>query len=568
MSKKWQIASEFTAEASQFEVEKFIADLLKSRGLTKKKEIDFFLHPPDPVDLTPQEVAIDTKLLKQAISRIHQAVKNHESIVVYADYDADGICAGAIMWETLWGMGARVMPYIPHRVDEGYGLSEKGIEAVRKLYDPTLIITVDHGITAHEKVAYAKKLGIEVIVTDHHVKPKKLPDCIIVHTTELAGSGVSWFLAKELLSSAKLDTRNSTLELATIGTIADLLPLMGANRSVVKHGLGALRTSKRKGILALLAQAGVEQKDIGPYTISHILAPRLNAMGRLEHALDALRLLCTKDAEKAEVLSEKLTLTNKERQKLTEDMTLDALSKLPKDPKLPKKLIFISDPSYNQGVIGLVAGRLVEAYYRPAIVLAIGGELTKASARSVSGFNIVEAIRTAGDLLVDVGGHPMAAGFTVETKNLDKLREALEAYAEKMLDEELLTRKLVIDAQIPLSVTSEKLWKGIQELAPFGIGNPEPVFASRGVKVIDPRIIGATKKHLKFRVSSQNSPSSLTSPNSPTFDCVAFNMAEFYVQLKSGASIDIAYTIDMNEWNGNRKLQLKVRDIQISNKSH
>lgn len=531
MGKKWQIADRLSDD--------IIEHLIKSRGIT--------FDTPNPH--TPPK---SLRSLTPAIARIRKAITNKESIVVYADYDADGICAGAIMWETLWGMGARVMPYIPHRADEGYGLSTKGIDAVRVQYDPTLIITVDHGITARDMVAYAKKLGIEVIVTDHHVKPKKLPDCTIVHTTELAGSGVSWFLANALSSTAPL-------ELAAIGTIADLVPLVGSNRSIVKYGLEVLRKTKRKGILALLSQAGVAQKDIAPYTISHMLAPRLNAMGRLEHALDALRILCTKDEMKAKLLAEKLSFTNTERQKLTEEMFTHANNSLQGAPL--QKLIFISHQSYNQGVIGLVAGRLVEAHYRPAIVLAIDGDLTKASARSISGFNIVEAIRTASDLLVDVGGHPMAAGFTVETKNLDALKKKLEAFAEKMLDDEALTRKLHIDAEIPLSSVSEKLWQGIQQLAPFGIGNPEPVFASRGVEVLDPRVIGATKKHLKFRTSSPNTPSSPSSPNTLPLDSIAFNMADLYPQLKPGTPIDLAYTIDMNEWNGKRSLQLKVKDI-------
>lgn len=559
MSKVWQIASEFTAGAPQFEVEKFIADLLKIRGLTKKKEIDFFLHPPDPANLTAKDVGIDTGALQKAVTRIQTAVKNRESIVVYADYDADGICAGAIMWETLWGMGARVMPYIPHRVDEGYGLSEKGIDAVRALYDPTLIITVDHGITAYKKVAYAKKLGIEVIVTDHHVKPEKLPDCVIVHTTELAGSGVSWFVSKELLRLASGVNVNASdlLALATIGTIADLVPLVGSNRALVKFGLTALSKTKRVGVLALMKDAGIEPGAVSLFGVSHAIAPRLNAMGRIEHALDALRLLCTGKVEKATQLATQLGMTNKQRQQLTEDNTTHALNGLvvAHQAGTMKKLLFIADSSYNQGVIGLVAGRLVEAYYRPAIVLAVGEEITKASARSVSGFNIVEAIRTASDLLVDVGGHPMAAGFTVETKNLEKLREALETYAEKMLDEEALTRKLHVDAQIPLAVTSEKLWKGIQYLAPFGVGNPEPVLATRNVEIADTRLVGATKKHIKLVLSDVETKRRI--------DAIAFNMGELYGELKSGTSVDIAYTVDMNEWNGSRKLQLKVRDIQI-----
>lgn len=516
MGKKWEIAKRLDDDILQH--------LLKSRG----------------VDLaTPYPTAPPIPSVSRVVSRIQKAIKDKESIVVYADYDADGITAGAIMWETLWKLGARVMPYIPHRVNEGYGLSEKGIDAVREQFDPALIITVDHGITAWEHVAYAKKLGIEVIITDHHVKPKKLPDCLIVHTTDTSGSGVSWLVAKALSDEAPL-------ELAAIGTIADLLPLTGLNRSIVKHGLEIIRKTKRVGINALITEAGIEKATLDTYSVSHMLAPRLNAMGRLEHALDALRLLCTKDEEKAKILAEKLGLTNRERQKLTEDTVIQARTKV---PKILKKLIFIAEKDYNPGIIGLVAGRLTEEFYRPTIVLSIGDGFAKASARSIPGFNIVEAIRSCSELLVDVGGHPMAAGFTVETKNIEKLQMKMEKLAEKEIDEEMLTRVLNIDAEIPLEMVTEKFWKALQELSPFGFGNPEPVFVSRRVSIHDVRIIGATKKHLKLRVGNISS--------------VAFNMAEYYGQLQDNSFIDVAYSVDMNEWNGKRSVQIKVKDIHF-----
>lgn len=529
MGKLWQIAKRLDDD--------IVSHLIKSRGIEP--------NPPYPT-LPP------IPFLSRVVSRIKKAIRAKESIVVYADYDADGICAGAIMWETLWKLGARVMPYIPHRVSEGYGLSEKGIDAVKEQFDPTLIITVDHGITAWDKVEYAKSLGIDVIVTDHHVKPKKLPNCLIVHTTVTSGSGVSWLVAKALSEEAPL-------ELAAIGTIADLLPLTGLNRAIVKHGLEIIRKTKRVGLKALVTEAGIT--DIDTYAISHMLSPRLNAMGRLEHALDALRLLCTNDVEKARLLAQKLGLTNRERQKLTEDTVLQARSKVPKQLK---KLIFIAEKDYNPGVIGLVAGRLVEEFYRPAIVLSIGDGFAKASARSIPGFNIVEAIRSCSELVVDVGGHPMAAGFTVETKNIKKLQSKLEKLADKELNEEKLTRVLKIDAEIPLNLVTEKLWKELQELQPFGFGNPEPVFATTGVKVVDTRLVGKDQKHLKLRVSALPNPSHPSTPPTPSiFDGIAFNFGSLYGQLPSGTSVDLAYSIDLNVWNGRKSVQLKVKDIAI-----
>ncbi|MEK7065564.1 MAG: single-stranded-DNA-specific exonuclease RecJ, partial [Patescibacteria group bacterium] len=409
------------------------------------------------------------------------AIEKKESVVVYADYDADGITAGAIMWETLHKLGADVMPYIPHRVEEGYGLSIKGIDTVREKYNATLIVTVDHGITAWEKVKYAQSLGIDVIVTDHHVKPSKLPDCLIVHTTGISGAGVSWFVAKEL-------TPQPDLALAAIGTIADMMPLVGPNRSIAKYGLEAINKTSRVGLNALLADAGLTKGSLGTYEVSHMIAPRLNAMGRIEHALDALRLLCTGRKDKAAVLAQTLGLKNRERQQLTAETTVHALSLV---PKTTKKLIFIVHESYNQGVIGLVAGKLVEEYYLPAIVVSKGEVYSKASARSIAGFNIVEAIRSASDILVDVGGHPMAAGFTVETKNLAALQDRLEKLAAKELSEDKLTRVLRIDAEIPLEMVTEELWQKLRAFEPFGFGNPEPTFATKRVKVAEARLVGA-----------------------------------------------------------------------------
>lgn len=540
--KKWEFMHKGTFE-------NIIDVLLENRGFTKSKEIEEFLHPPEPHTLTPHDVGIDKTSLQKAIARIKKAMKNHESIVVYADYDADGITAGAIMWEALYSLGARVMPYIPHRVDEGYGLSKKGIDSIKEQYQPKLIITVDHGITAKDKVAYAKSLGIDVIVTDHHVKPKELPKCLMVHTTKLAGSGVSWFLAKELTKATTSTPgveASDLLSFAAIGTIADMVPLVGPNRSIAKYGLTAINTTHRVGLEALMVDAGLTKGALGTYEISHILAPRLNAMGRLVHAMDALRLLCTKQKEKALILAQKLGLTNKERQQLTIETTLHARERA----KSNVKLLFISHESYNQGIIGLVAGKLVEEFYRPAIVVSKGDVISKASARSIPGFNIVEAIRSCSDILVDVGGHPMAAGFTIETQYLSTLQERLEKLANESLGSEQLERKLRIDAEIPVDAVTEELWKQMRDFEPFGFGNPEPVFATRGVVASDARLIGAEGKHLKLKVQD--------------IDAIGFGMGKFYGTVQPKACIDIAYSIDMNIWNGSRRLQLKLKDIAAS----
>jgi single-stranded-DNA-specific exonuclease len=545
--RKWQIPESISARDRSTDAAEIIGILLKNRGLKTKKEITVFITPPDPDSLTPADVGIDPKSYKQAIARIKQAIAKKESIVVYADYDADGITAGAVMWDAVHSQGGNIMPYIPSRAEEGYGLSQKGIDAVCAQYHPTLLITVDHGITAHEKVEYAKSLGMDVIVSDHHVKPDTLPDCITVHTTMLSGSGISWFIARGLTENK----HDELLTLATIGTIADMVPLTGPNRSIAKYGLAAFNKTKRVGLLALMQDAGLAVGELGTYDVSHILAPRLNAMGRLTHAMDALRLLCTTNAARAMVLARTLGLTNKERQQLTTDTTVHALDLTKK--MTMKKLIFVSHDTYNPGIIGLVAGKLVEEYYRPAIVVSRGELISKASARSIPGFNIVEAIRLNSDILIDVGGHPMAAGFTVETAKLELLRERLEEMADRMLTEENLTRTLKIDLEMPLASITDKLWQKLGELAPFGFGNPEPVFSSSKVKVADSRLVGNDGKHLKLKVSQ----------NGSTFDAIAFGLGDQFSQLQDNPFIDIAYTIDMNVWNGRSSLQLKIKDLVL-----
>lgn len=550
--KKWEYTGKSGQQTGVPEPEKIIKILLSNRGITGKKDITEFLHPKDPFDLSAADVSINVHPLAAALARIRKAVKDHESVVVYADYDADGITAGTIMWEALHSLGANVMPYIPHRVEEGYGLSVQGIDAVKSQYNPTLIVTVDHGITAAAKVEYAKELGIDVIVTDHHSRPETVPDCIIVHTTSLCGAGVSWFVAKELTGIKNQES----VALACIGTIADLVPLTGANRSIVKAGLSAINTTNRVGLKALIAEAGLTEGSIRTYDISHMLAPRLNAMGRLEHAMDALRLLCTGQESKALLLSRKLGETNKERQNMTTDTSIHA--KLAVEQTIQaggrKKLLFVAEESYNQGIIGLVAGKLVEEYYLPAIVLSKGEKISKASARSISGFNIVEAIRACADLLIDVGGHPMAAGFTVETKNLELLQTKLEGIAENLIDEGMLQRTLRVDMDMPLSGVTADLWRAIGEFEPFGFGNTEPVFVTHGIQVADSRLVGKEGKHLKLNVRQDHI----------RVDAIAFGFGSFQSELRKDTSVDIAYSIDMNEWNGRRNLQLKVKDIRVA----
>lgn len=533
--------------------------LLDIRGIHDPKDIELFLHPPSPYELTVSDVGIDHDAMTEVISRIIQARDTKESVVVYADYDADGVTSGAIMWEMLHSLGLNVMPYIPHRIEEGYGLSEKGIDKVRDEFHPTLIITVDHGITAHEKVRYAKKYGIDVIITDHHVKPDILPDCPIIHTTKLCGAGVSWFVAKEVASAIGDSSlihplgnawKDEILALACIGTIADMVSIIGPNRSIVSWGLSAVRKTSRVGLLAIIEEAGVDKKVIGTYEISHVIAPRLNAMGRLDHAIDALRLLCTRKIERARELASALGVTNKERQGLTIDTVLQAKSLIPEELH---KLIFLGHADFNPGVIGLVAGKIVEEYYRPCIVLSLGETLSKASARSIAGFNMIEAIRTCSDLLVDVGGHPMAAGFTVETKNIEALKKRLEDLADMSIPDESLVREVRIDVVLQKDDDLDQICALLGDFKPFGFGNVEPVFAVYAVKIVDMKKIGKEGKHIKLSIQIGDEAR----------EVLVFNGTAYAPWIAVGNSVDVCFTLDMNTWNGRSTLQLKARDIKL-----
>ncbi len=539
--------------------------LLSNRGLRNKKEIDNFLNPKLS-ELTIQCVGIDKKEIEKSVGRIKQAIKNKEQIIVFGDYDVDGICGSAILWETLNNLGAKVLPYIPHRIDEGYGLSEIGIKNILAKHPNTsLIITVDNGIVANDAVEFANKNNIDVIITDHHVPSVKLPNAFsIVHTTALCGAGVAYMLSKQVSTkNEKLKTSKefNHLSLAAIATVADLVPVTGGNRIILKFGLEELRKTKRPGLVALIKEAAIEQSEIGVFEIGHILGPRINAMGRLELARDSLRLLCTKDEKKCEELAGKLGETNKRRKDITIESFEHAKSKVKNQKLEAQNIIIIGDKSYKAGVVGLMASRLVDEFYKPSIVLSIGKKFSKASARSIPGFNIIEFIRKASDLLVDVGGHPMAAGFTVETSKIKLLTEKLSKLAKSLVTLEMLERVVKIDAEIDAQDINSRLYNGFSKLAPFGVGNPQPVFVTKNLLVSDMRLVGVDGRHIKLNLESKI-PASPAGRSNLKFDAIAFGVGNRSSEFHIGDEIDVVYQIEHNEWNGNSKLQLKIKDFR------
>jgi len=370
--------------------ERIFKIILQNRRI---KDNDSFLNPPSPLSIHLSDFGPAKAELKKQIAKtlklLEKIKKNSQMIVVYTDYDADGITGGAILCETLHLLGFKVMPYVPHRKLEGYGFSDKGIDKVKKLYNPALIISVDHGITAKEKVTYAKKLGISVIVTDHHLKPEKLPTDAeaIFHIPALSGSGVSYFFSKMIfdhfkhLSSKVYDLtsyfRTDYLAFASIGSVADLVPLVGPTRSIIKHGLEVFRNIKRVGLKEILKDAGIEGRNVTTYEIGFMIAPRINAVGRLEHAIDALRLLCTRDPEKAKKLAANVGEKNRERQDMVEQSVKEARLQISIfKSQIPKLIILVSD-KWHEGIIGLIASKIAEEYYRPTIVMTESDDYLK-----------------------------------------------------------------------------------------------------------------------------------------------------------------------------------------------
>ena len=544
--------------------------LLKSRHI---KNFDEFLNPPPPLNLSLQDFGPPAGGLKKSFEKALKILKEikekNQMIVVYTDYDADGITGGAILWETLYLLGFKVMPYVPHRKLEGYGFSKKGIDNVKKQFDPALIISVDHGITKVEEIEYATTLGIKIIVTDHHLKGETLPKKAeaIFHIPALSGSGVAYFFAKEIFNAfPNVQTGHAPslrdyfttdyLALASIGTIADLVLLTGPSRSVVKHGLEAFKKIKRVGLKQIIKESGIENKDITPYDIGFIIAPRINAIGRLEHAIDALRLLCTNNEKKAYKLAHKIGNVNIERQELVEKSVEEAKGSVllqRSDPnKLPKILILVSD-HWHEGIIGLIASKIAEEFYRPTLILTKTDDHYKGSARSIPSFHITEFLRSLKKYLIDVGGHKQAAGFTLEKNQLDLFTTAVRDRSEKLIKDKDLEKKIEADLKIPLEKINLSLVESLEVLEPFGMGNPKPTFYSQG-ELIGAKLFGKTNNHLKVFIKDNNSL---------PLELIAFNQADQSNKLSRGNLINVVYALEVDRWGGRERLRGILKFIQF-----
>jgi single-stranded-DNA-specific exonuclease len=552
----WSLPTALETDALNGQVPPAIAQVLARRGIDTPQKLAALLDPPhklpyDPLRITGMDVAL---------KRLYAAVNNGERVGIFGDFDVDGITGTAIISEGLTSLGVPVTPYLPHRVDEGHGLSNAAIDTMAK-QGVTLIITVDTGITSFDEVDYAKSKGVDVIITDHHLPHDGVPNAVVSLNPklpggdypffELCGAGIGFKLVQGLFQFYGQPWDPGLLELAALGTIADLVPLLDENRYLVREGLRELAKTRRPGLRALYSSARVDPDEITAETVSFQIAPRLNSAGRMGDPMDSFKLLTTTSPEEAATLTHKLESLNMERRAASEEAYVIADQLVEDLGELPPLLV-ISDERFMRGVSGLIAGRLVDRYRRPALVIAVEGEYSVASGRSIPEFNIVAAMESCEDLLVRFGGHSQAAGLTVATKDIPQLKTRLEAYSAESLETQGLVRKVEIDAVISLDELDETMIRWIHDLEPYGPGNPRPVFASMGVKVLETFHMGREQQHLRLKVET----------NGAQFTALGFNQADKWQPNTEFA--DLAFTVMNDSFRGKGAIALRLLDFKQS----
>ncbi|MGG3066282.1 single-stranded-DNA-specific exonuclease RecJ [Bacillus glycinifermentans] len=531
------------------------ASLLVMRGYDTADKAASFLYGKDAVFHDPYLL----KDMEKAVRRIKQAISEHEQMMIYGDYDADGVTSTTVLLQALKTFGANVDFYIPDRFKEGYGPNEAAFRQFKE-QGCSLIITVDTGIAGVHEADVAKELGIDLIITDHHEPGPVLPDAYaIVHPKqpgcsypfkELAGVGVAFKLAHALLG----EVPEELLDLCAIGTIADLVPLHDENRHIAKLGIAQFKKTKRPGLKALAKIAGAEIQQANEETIGFQIAPRINAVGRIEQADPAVHLLNTEDETEAEELAAEIDSLNKERQKIVNQITDEAVQMI-EEQGLDQSVIVAAQPGWNPGVVGIVASKLVERFYRPAIVLGIDEEkgIAKGSARSIKGFDLFQNLSECRDILPHFGGHPMAAGMTLDQEDVEVLRERINRQAEAVLTEEDFIPVQEVDLCCRLEDITVDSIAEMNMLAPFGTGNPKPFVLVEEAEIEEARKIGANQNHLKLMLADGQAK----------LDCVGFYKGEIEENVVPGAKISLVGELSINEWNNRKKPQLMIKDAAV-----
>ncbi len=560
MKKTWKIKDSDPAIqrdlSSALNISKITAQLLINRGVSNPRDGKDFLN----FSLSSCHSPFLLKDMDRAVSRIRSAISQGERILVYGDYDVDGMTSVALLSEALKSLGAKVDTYIPNRIEEGYGLNLGAIKKVERT-GATLIITVDCGITSFKEIEYAKSLNIDTIITDHHeIAECRIPEAYAVINPlqedckypfkHLAGVGLAYKLVKALYENTPFFAEDF-LDLVSLGTVADVAPLIGENRTLTKYGLEELTSRGRAGLNALMDVTGLGGKDISAGHIGFILGPRINAMGRVGSPEKALELLLTRDLTEATRLAKMLDTENRNRQKIEARILDEAVSKVDREVNFKHhNVIVLANEGWHPGVIGIVASRIADRYYRPTIMISLDGKLGKGSGRSIDRFHLFDSIFRCRDLLVGFGGHESACGITIEKNRIEEFRDMINSEAAKTVTDELFSRNLDIDMDIPLNMLTEDVIKEIESLSPFGIDNPRPVLASRNLIVKDgPRQIG--KNGFKMWVTDNNI----------TCEAISFGRLDLGAP-RPGSSVDLAYTPSINSWQGLESIQLELKDIK------
>lgn len=573
MTHNWVLKNEINEEvanllSSELGVSRNVSKMLLMRGVRSFDAAKHFFRPSLD-DLLDPFLLLD---MEKACERIIKAIENKEKIVVYGDYDVDGTTSVAMMYHFLKNYSEAIIEYyIPDRYDEGYGISEKFVSSLSD-GKTKVVITLDCGIRAVDLIKKANDHGVDFVICDHHEPGDEIPNALAVLDPKredcpypfdgLSGCGVGFKLIQALLSELGMDDSIAFqyLDLLAISIGADIVPIDGENRILAYYGLQEVNQNPRPGIKAILDQAGLRKSELTISDLVFVIAPRINAAGRIKHALAAVELLLADSESSAEPVCKEIEGYNKERKTVDRAITAEALSKLKMDSFYESSnSTVIWGKDWHKGVIGIVASRLIENYYKPTIVLTEIDGIATGSARSVKGLDIHDALSKTEELLIKYGGHSMAAGLSIESDKLEEFRNKFESVITAEMDGRKLESEIVIDLELKLSEIDAKFYRIVNQFAPFGPKNMAPIFMTR--HVVDAgysKIVGETKEHLKL---------TLTHPDisGVYISGIAFKQAEHFAHIKSGNPIDIVYTISMNEWNGNKTLQLEVKDIKPSN---
>jgi len=560
MRKIWQVRKDnpqFQNDlSSKLGISKVTAQLLLNRGIKSVQEASDFLKGK----LSSCHDPFLLKDMDKASARIKKAISDGEKILIYGDYDVDGMTSTVLLYTALQNIGAHVVTYIPNRIEEGYGLNLAAIKKADR-EGVRLIVTVDCGITSFKEIDYAKALGIDVIVTDHHeIVESRLPNALAIINPlqpdcgypfkHLAGVGLAYKLAKALYDGTP-NFADDFLDLVSLGTVADIAPLIGENRILAKHGLEELNKRERPGLKALMEVGGLSGKEIISGHIGFILGPRINAMGRIGSPQKAIDLLLNKDSVKALALAKELDAENRSRQKIEAGILEEALSKVDREVNFKHhRVIVLAQEGWHPGVIGIVASRIADRFYRPAILISLDGKYGKGSGRSIDGFHLFEYLLRCKDSLVGFGGHESACGITIAKDRITEFRDRINAEAANNASEGIFSPKLDIEMDIRLSDLNEDVIDEIESLSPFGSENPKPVLASRNLIVKDgPRRIG--KNGFKIWVTDDR----------VTCEAVSFGRSDMELP-RPGQTLDLAYSPSINSWQGVDSIQLELKDIR------